>query len=435
MIRSVSKIKITAVLIAILPILNIYKVGALPLTFGDAALVFIVISLLFHDVKNGFNFSGNGFAAFFVVYFIISLISIVLRGQRDMSDFVLKWLRLIVYYYVIENFPNSLKKEDVTVMQKFSVIVGVIVSSVVFYQSIMANFFGKVETFFLSIFPLNYSIPAEEIQNTYIRMYSYGQYRPISIFCEPAHFAQFALMPLAIALFCRETVLTKKQRIFVSLFITMAILFSYSANGIFIAAILWIIWLIKYIQRRPTIGKILTITIIAAIGVYVFVNMGFMDTAFDRLDTVSSAGSSTGTVRLLQGFAVFSGLPVMAKIFGIGFGNVQAYLIENNITTAYLSEIGNEYMNGFSTVLVSSGVVGLAVYLVIWVGMFAKHKDMVGRSAFIVITILFCSSAVFYSCTTVMYLVFVSCSDSEKVSAHPNTLMKRIVYNQKFELI
>lgn len=417
MVRSISKIKITTVLIAILPILNIYNiVGGLSLSFGDAALVFIVISQLFHSVKKGFRFSGNGFTAFFVVYFIISLISIMLRGQRDMADFVSKWLRLIVYYYVIENFPNSLKKTDVIVMQRFSVFAGVIVSSVVFYQSIMAYYFGKAEAFFLKIFPLNYPHSATEIHETYNYNLASGNFRPISIFCEPAHFAQFALLPLAIALFCQETVLSKKQKVVVSLFITMAILLSYSANGIFIAAILWIIWLIKYIQKRPTIGKVLTVIAILALGLYVFIFKGFMDTAFERLDTVSASGATTGTQRLLQGFAVFSGFPVMAKMFGIGFGNVQAYLIENNITTAYLSEIGNEYMNGFSTVLVSGGVIGLIVYLVIWIRMFTKHKDMVGRGAFLIITALFCSSALFYSCVTVMYLVFISCS--EKASTH-----------------
>lgn len=408
------RIQAQSILIAILPILSIYKLGNTPLTFGDLAVVFIVVLSYIRKRGEKINITIPGFILYFYICFIISLISIFFRGQRDVADFFTKWLKLVVYYYVIENACDIVDSYQVILMQKCNVVAGLIVSFILFYQVIMAYFFKNPVTFFISFLPLNYGVSASNLQILWNRRYALDVWRPFSIFCEPAHFAQFVLMSLVIALFCNEMVMSKKQKMILSILFTIAILLSYSANGIFIASILWFVWFIKYMKgKKITIKKILITIMMIGVWIYAFVTMGFMESAFNRLDTVSLGRGSTGTLRLLQGLAVYAKLPSLAKLFGIGFGNVEAFLIENNITTVYLSDIGNEYMNGFSTVLVSSGIIGLIIYLAIWMHMFFKYKNMVSRGAFLVVTALFCTSAMFYSLNTVMYLVFICCSGRE----------------------
>ena len=397
-------------LIAILPILHIYKVWTLPLTFGDLALVFIMIVTLLSGLRKNQKIQKCPFICFFYCFFVISLVSILLCGQSSLEDFVSKWLRIAVYYFVIDFSFRQENRFDFVFMQKCCVYAGIIVSAILLVQVIMAQFFGRSLTFFLPMLPLNYLLSPEQLTNKYNILLGDPDWRPISIFCEPAHYCQFACLPLGIALFCDETVMSQKKKWLTSIFLTITILLSFSANGLFITVLLWAMWFYRFMQGRSSAKKYIVGLLAIIIGVCVLVNTDFWNSALGRLETVNSAGTSTGTVRLLQGFAIYKKLNFPQKLFGVGFGNVQTFLIENHITTAFLSDLGNEYMNGFSTVLVSGGIVGLLLYLAIWIRLYFTHRNPVARAAFIVISVLFCTSSLFYSCTFVMYLAFVICS-------------------------
>ena len=405
--------KLSSFLIAILPILSIYKVWALPLTFGDVAVVFIMVGTLLSGFKRKLKFPKIGFIVFFIGFFILSAVSILLRGQGNLEDFVSKWLRIAVYYFVIDFSCSQENQFDFVYMQKCCMFAGIFVSAVLLVQVIMAQFFGQSLTFFLPMFPLNYNSTPEQLTNYYNIHLNDPSWRPISIFCEPAHYAQFTCLPLAISLFCDETVMSQKSKWFVSLFLSATILLSFSANGIFVTVLLWAMWYYRYMQGRTTAKKNIIGFLAIIIGIFVLAKTDFWNFALDRLDTVRSSGSTTGTVRLLQGIEIYKKLSFPEKIFGIGFGNIQTFLIENRITTAYLSDLGNEYMNGFSTVLVSGGIVGLLLYLAIWIRLYFTHRDSIARATFMVISVLFCTSSIFYSCTSVMYLAFVICSCNE----------------------
>lgn len=426
--------RVTSLLIAILPILDIYRLGTssfLLISFGEVTLVLIVVLSLIDGMKRGLRFQNHGFLPFFAVCFVISLLSVVIRGQRNIEDFIIEWFRIAACYYVIEIVYNGRNESDVIFMQRVNVVAGVAVSILLFFQVIAEKIFGRVITFFIDAFPLNYSMTMSETLTFYDMIRGLGGWRPTSVFCEPAHFSQFVLMSLVIALFCSEKVLTKTQKNTISILITAAILMSNSANGIFIAAILWVIWFFKYMRNKITVRKMIVVIFLTIVGIYVFVALGFMDIAFERLSSVSSGKNySTGYLRLLQGLEAFRYIPAMGKVFGIGFGNIDAYFAENYIVMSNINyDMGNVYMNGFSTILLSSGIVGLIVYLIMWFRMFFTHKGIVSRVALLIVTILFCTSAFFGTCSSVMYLVFVTRSD--RVTACEKPYMDKNKYKIK----
>ncbi len=423
MIKNKNKLIIfSSIIIALAPILSIYKVGLFPLTVADFCFVILIlISLLFSKFKKIKHF---GFIIYFMVFFVISLISIILRGQNDIIDFIQKWLRIVTMYYIIEIFPDN--EINVQIFQRTSLVAGISVTILLIIQVIAKDLFSiPIFPYLdLKILPLNYgTITCANLKTAQLNAFIFNNWRPSSIFLEPAHYAQFILLPLTISLFSKNKIISHKQQIFLCVFFTIGIMLSGSANGILISAFIWVIWYLNTTNKKMNLQKIAVGLLFIIISIILLTSTDFFSKAWERVETLNvNGGASTGNLRLLQGLTVYENLSFPEKIFGIGFGNINAYLIENNITTSYLTELGNEYMNGFSTVLVSGGIIGFLLFLMIWCQMFINNKDMVSRVLFLIISILWCTSSIFYSVTTVMYLTFINCAkntvNDEKHNAH-----------------
>lgn len=97
----------------------------------------------------------------------------------------------------------------------------------------------------------------------------------------------------------------------------------------------------------------------------------------------------------------------LEQLVGVGFGNISTYLLTYNITTPFLSEIGNEYMNSFSTVLVSGGVVALIIYLILWISLYKESNNILCKYTIIIFLIMSMSASIFYSSTSVLYITFI----------------------------
>ena len=107
--------------------------------------------------------------------------------------------------------------------------------------------------------------------------------------------------------------------------VIVAILLSQSAIGMFCLISVLAYWLIKNPKFLRT-HFIYLIPIFACLMFVVF-KYGLLTKAWDRVLTVREAGTTTGTVRLLRGFIVFSKLPTLYKIIGIGAGNYFAFIM------------------------------------------------------------------------------------------------------------
>lgn len=404
------RLQIESILIALLPIFSVYMAGTLPISFGDLGCIIIVVISLFNIGEKHVRLNESLFILFFAVSFAISNISILLRGQQNIKDSYEQWLRIIVYYYVID--ISSRNQLDILTIKKCSVIAGNTVSLILLIQVFLVQFLSLKASFLLHFIPLNYGgMDANTLESMRLRAMDYGAWRPTSVFLEPAHFAQFVCLPLIITLFDSDDFISRRSKVVSAIIISSALFLSQSANGIFMAVFIWGAWLVIYLKQRISVKRLIVFLSVFLFAFVFLLSTDFLDSAFSRLETMNSSGVSTGTQRLLQGLAVYGTMSLPEKIFGIGFGNIGPYLIENNITTEYLSELGNEYMNAFSTILVSGGMIGFIFYIAIWIKLLLQCQKNDSRMAMIVLTFLFFTSALFLSCTSVMYLSFIICSN------------------------
>lgn len=402
---------VSGIVIILAPILNIYRMSIIPVGVGDMALFVVVFVWLF--VNKG-RIRGGGkhyFVNYYAVFFVLALISMLIRGQENMGDFIQKWIKIAVFVCIFDVMART--EFDFGTMCKWCIRVGMILSLVLLIQVLLNTIFHIQITPYLNSkwFPLYYgdqdTVSLIQIQRRWL---AFDMWRASSVFAEPAGFAQFILLPLTLAIFWEGDFLHRKKGIICAIIFTIAIFLGKSANGIIISLIVWVIFIMGSFKSMVKRSRFVFIAAFMVIAVVVISQTNYMSEAWERVETLAVVGgSTTANQRFLQGIAIFAQLPTAAQWLGIGFGNVEAFLTESHITTAYLTDVGNEYMNGFSTVLVSGGIVGLILFLFIWFRLFFENKSSVSRVLLVVISILFCTSSVFYSCLTVYYLVFIRC--------------------------
>lgn len=388
-------------LIACAPIFNVYQLGIL--NGGDIAISIVVALVLLKYLKTGkrITISAYGMFGFFLINLMISLIFSLFSNNFFTTDFCAKWIKIFMYLLAIEMGRKIIT--DYTKAANIYITAVLICSWIVIIQYI-GSFIGFHVYPYLDYPALNYNINKMELISLQQRRIYLGIYRPAAVFAEPAHFAQFSLLGLALSSLSEN----RRKRLMVRSIITIALICCGSAIGIGTAIVLWIIWYCKYIKDHLTVSRFIIIVILMVVGVIALQKLGILESVWNRVATTDpTAGNTTGNLRLLQGIAIFNQVPLINKIIGLGFGNVRSFLISNNITTRYFNEVGNEYMNAFSTVLVSSGIVGFVIFMYSWIKMLIKAATPVQKHICIVLTLLFFTSSIFYSCIVVMYMIFI----------------------------
>ncbi len=413
----------SSVLLASLPVLSIYNLLSERLSLADIAMVMIifvsiatsVFSCSRADMTCSLARPHCWFLLFFSICFVLACISAIIRGQQSMVIFARRWIRLIISLYIID--ISSRTQFSRKVLCNVIMVLGIVLSGLLILQELLDALFNIQLYPYLriSFLPMDYGDVDVLIarQRTW-RNAGGGRYS--SVFPEPAYFAQFALLPMAVSMFESGDLFHDQKRVLCVFLTTVAILLGRSANGLFVALPLWLVFVLMQFKRGAKAEHLFLIALCGVVGIIVVVETGMLEKAWARVLTVKRGSASTGTLRLLQGIEVFKQLPPLAKWFGIGFGNVNSFLVENSITTIYSNNIGNEYMNGFSTVLVSSGIIGFLFYMLIWFGMFFENRYLVNRMIWLVISMLMCTSAIFYSPILVVYLVFIRCKEPDHVS-------------------
>ena len=349
--------KIISCLIVFAPVLGIYQISVFPVGTAEMTLAAIVLVLVCMNIRHRKKLGKYYFVAYYAFFFIVSLMSILVRNQVEMEDFIQKWIRIMIMVYIIDIAAKE--QFDRTTLYKWSVRLGVFFSAILIVQSVAVTFFSiQIEPYIVSDLFTFGEESVLELISIHKNWLTAGIWRPSSIFLEPAQFAQFVLLSLVVSIFEPDDLWLEKKALCSSIIITMALFFSGSANGILITVVVWGVYFARYLKSDMKVRQFIFICIIFCTAAVVVLCTDYLENAWERVETTGASGGTTGNIRFLQGLAIFSKLPIVAKLFGIGFGNIEPFLLENNITTVYLSDLGNQYMNGFSTVLVSSGIIG-----------------------------------------------------------------------------
>ena len=397
-------------LLALAPILSIYKTGVGEINVGDIALIGIILMSLCAWSRGSRTVGRCRFAGYFCPFFAIAFIQLIARGQGSFGHFWPNWLRIVTLVYLVDIAARSDISGDA--LRDALIWLGTGLSLLLLAQAAADRILGIPLFPYLRNIPLNYEVGAVELIARQLRWRGMGAWRYSSIFPEPAHFAQYALLSLAAAVFGGERLLQDRRRTLCAAIITLAIFLSQSANGVLLVIPLWGIFLLQSLRgaRRANVLIGFGVALIACMVLLARLS-NVIDSALDHVRSAAETGyATTGNLRLLQGLAVFRQLGPLEKLIGVGYGNLRSYLTDNWIRTAYNSTVGSEYMNGFSTVLVCSGWIGLLLYLWVWTRLYFENGALMNRVALMLLSALFCTSNMFYSELTVTYLVFVRCA-------------------------
>lgn len=399
--------KIYTLLIALMPILNIYATKWInSLGVGEFLGIIILLVLCFWEHKYKIVIQNKYYWLFVLYLSLNSLILTVLIPDYLFSETIIRIFKTLFYTSII--FLFSYQYFDLQYFEKIYLQITFFASIYLLLQYFVYKLIGiNLPTVLPNTNLLNIA-SSEEFKITLLRRYKY-EYRPSGFFTEPSHFCQFVIYSVPI-------ILTRSRKsmwhYIVLILTTIAILISGSAIGYVCLTVIISIWLISAKKMRTRF----TIFVMAIVFAIISIKYGFLEKALYRFSTVKTIGASTGTLRLLRGFIVFNALPFGYKIFGIGAGNYAAFINAYNIVTMFDNtlERENEYMNTISMLFVYGGIVGAMLYIYALCQIIRKANRL-QIMCFAILLLLIVSSNIFYTATYIMPMLLISNKINEEI--------------------
>jgi len=388
-----SKIAIIfSILVIVMPILNCYKSPIPVLGLGEFSIVLLlplmILSMLFSNKKIYLHKYW-----LFVFYSIICSYVVVLFNEISLHEINNRLLRIVFYTFVVFilgfnffNYELSMKVYRYTCLLACAFLI---------LQNISYSIFNFILPWKIPGIDFNILITTEE----YFRKY-YTNYRPTSLFTEPAQFVQYCSPYLALTLFNDS-----RRNMIEALFVSFAIILSSSVNGFIFVSIIWIVWFFynMYIDRKlaSILFRVIMIALVPVILIVLYNNSNNFVFIINRLNNINNDGSAI--IRLTNGFSIFSQLDAVYKFVGIGFGSYDEFKVLHSINLLYDTEV--EYMSSLSYILVSSGIFGFVLHAIILLDIYRKAQK-VGKVLIILLMAMFISSSIYPSPIYVIILMF-----------------------------
>mgnify|MGYP001089342825 CR=1 FL=1 len=387
-------IKFSTLLVILSPFLGTYKIPYTPITIAEGGFTLLTVLFIIYLFRKRkfFLIREVKYYLTFIVY--ILFVSILVRGflfEQIDNDFIFKWGQFLVYSMPIIFLSRNMF--DFGFAVKYYTIITMLFSILVIIQFLSYNLFHFQLEGLIPFLNLNY--PIESVAEYHQTIAMTGLYRPSSVFIEPAHFAQYASIGLALELFFVEKI--RKSRKITAFIITVSIFLSGSGIGFVLVFVNWMIWFYREYLKRLQIVKGYFVFFVGLIAISIFLSQtSFFENFLYRVSTIGESTSSTGSLRVLRGYNIFLTESHTFKIFGIGLGNVGSYLRMYGIRTPYDGqlELGNEYMNSLSYILVISGIIGFIIFTVFLISIF-RRISIGERVILIDLIVLMSVSAIF----------------------------------------
>jgi hypothetical protein len=334
-----SKFSFKYFIIAIYPILSIYIF--LPgITYGSFVLIlFMIYKLLVSRIIK----IDVPFFITMAILICINLLQLIINPDISLKLGSHNTLSMLLFFVLII-FLTSDVEEDLDRLYKYLRFISLICALGLLYQVIGWTFFNVRESLF---------IPG-------IKMIVYpnlegANFRPMSFFTEPSHFAIYVLPVFALSL-------VKKDYSY-SLFLLIALIFSTSSLGVIISILILLWHFGGTVLKKISSNRILiisTVFIFCVLFLIVF-EPRITSFAFNKALTIFSKDSSP---RLLGSLNYISFFNLPDYLFGIGL-NQFSYLVNLKLGV-YVPNYSNSIVFSF----ISFGIIGLIVWLlflyIIW---------------------------------------------------------------------
>ncbi|MEA4888161.1 MAG: hypothetical protein VB070_01650 [Clostridiaceae bacterium] len=331
--------------------------------------VYIVITFTFGILLNTNNVGTAGAGAtFFQVLFILAHVIVAGEGEYRFS-----------------------------LIRKTVVFVSVLASAIVIIQTLTFYLSGRL------INPIPYWMLNTNISNVYIhtanRVMS-GLYRPSAFFLEPAHMAQYVSVGIAFLIYVPSES-RRKRDLVLAIMCSIALVLTTSGLGIATVFCIWLFYFQFSAASNPTTSRSrlrknwLLIDIVGIALLVIIYNylsrFAFFQSALGRVFTGQErSGAIWGR---LSSFGIFTELPLMSRIFGIGFGR----------------ESTTVFMTGLSSLLVQIGYVGTALFFYIIIKKLSRAQNLT-LCLGVLFLALFCLSDIYNFSQLTFYLIIIYAS-------------------------
>lgn len=342
---------------------------------------------------------------------LLLFILFVLDGERDIlghlpKGFALLWAYIAIHGYVesITNFkiasllPGGLnfvlwvvmfsfcyRRFNLPIFRKFYRWIFIICSVLLIIQEILRIGTGMRLILLLPL-PLVDGLPTDLLY-----LIQSNLDRSCSLFREPSHFAIFSLPLLAIELFYGDS---NKWLSWMSLFIIVTLFVLRSGNGFLGAFVLILIRTLLYFNKASLAQKAFMILVLLPISYFAisqYTNSELGQTVVDRVDNIGTSDESTSYDRLIRGFELYGKLPFGNKIIGIPKDKISYYISSSGMSQAFTKNVINDkedtYLNGISTILVYYGIIGMLLFVFIYINVI-RNNTIMGTSQIILFLLL-----------------------------------------------
>lgn len=202
------------------------------------------------------------------------------------------------------------------------------------------------------------------------------EYRPAAFFSEPAHYSMLMMLVLLSLLLKFDSLYIKKCiRIQISCFISISLLLSSSSSGMIYVLFVWGVWILK--EKSVSLSlKLFLLVIFSLVFICIFAFTDELSTAYEHFMSTDFSSITSGSFRIARGFDLFSTLSFTEKLFGIGCGSIDSYILSSNFISIYdnYENIHSNYVSALSSFLLEGGALGTLVFIVSIVFLSYKNK-------------------------------------------------------------
>ncbi len=409
--------KILAVLVVLMPILNIYGVGIPGLSISKVLIVLVIgLGFLLRYFTNPVY--PKGYLTYFLYIMLIPQMYSMLAGTASLGDIIYKSISTLFFALTL---GYGLRYID----QKYLIkVFGRVTLACSILFLVQEALFFTTGYRLLGIIPWLPMASGESI-GSYIDIQSSID-RSTSVFLEPSHFARYVASYLCIKLFVDRKGFVDIPVIFYS----AIILLSRSGNGYLLLGLLWIVWIFICIKRGRYIIQA-SLTALVVLAGFIVLQSGRYSSenqvttaVLSRSSELSAEGefNTSGFIRMYRGYVLYSELTPVEQVIGIGQGNLESYLKTHDVSEyaqmAYYNLDNMMYLNGMQECLVFGGIIGLVLFL-FFLFRLMRNNYLLGKVLILAIILINLMSQA-YNDTLVLLLLILAALLKNEYAARNN---------------
>lgn len=377
--------KVSSFLLVSLPLMTPYFC---PFTSVPLPLVVMLLAGICFFLKGRRNYQKavlpKSFKAFIIYACLIPVFGIAVYG--DIGSFVVSYKGLIIFLcFLLFAIPYC----SISYVSRYLSWIATIAIIVFVLQEIMYVFVGSRFSALIPFLDVSY----EYMDMAQMREFQANWDRSSSFFLEPSHFSQYISAYLALLLgenANRGKIFDKK-----AIIVSVVLLLTKSGTALLLLMTLWLVFFLSINIKRHIKYLILLpgVAVIALIAYSKVISSDYGQEMMSRTVELSSESrdSSSGQIRVVRGFLVYSEIPIVQKVFGVGNGF--ATNVIDNSSARYLFVDDERYLNNIQTLLIGYGLVGLFLFLLFLFRISSCSNDLIPR----------------FFCVTFFILSFMEC--------------------------